>query len=198
MLRRFIRKIQLHRNTLRFRKNATVGEKFLCSNNACINEAGPKSIKIGNGCTIGANLFCASKGKIIIGDGTWIGGGGSISSAESIVIGKFCAISRDVEIRDNNSHPLNPCERRKHLTDRQPGWNLQQWYDSEMKEIVIGDDVWIGRRVLIMKGVSLGSGTVVAAGSVVTRSFGELSVIGGNPARLIKTLSFPLPESSKS
>ena len=70
---------------------------------------------------------------------------------------------------------------------------MENWYDSDMDQITIENDVWIGRRVLIMKGVHLGAGTVVAAGSIVTKSFPRLSVIAGNPAKLIKTLEFELP-----
>ena len=180
-----------------FCKRAEIGLGFQCSTNICVNNAGRKAVQIGDHCTVGANLFCASKGTIQIADHTWIGGGSSISAAAQIVIGRYCAISRDVEIRDNNSHPIDPLQRRKHLSDRQPGWNLEQWYDSDMAPILIGDDVWIGRRVLVMKGVCLGSGTVVAAGSVVTKSFPKLSVIGGNPAALIRKLDFDLPVNTE-
>jgi acetyltransferase-like isoleucine patch superfamily enzyme len=52
--------------------------------------------------------------------------------------------------------------------------------------IVIEDDVWIGAKAIILKGVTLGKGCVVAAGSVVTKSAPAYSLIGGNPARIIK------------
>jgi maltose O-acetyltransferase len=54
------------------------------------------------------------------------------------------------------------------------------------KVVLIGDDVWIGSRVIILPGVSIGSGSVVGTGSVVTKSFPAYSVIGGNPAKLLK------------
>lgn len=58
--------------------------------------------------------------------------------------------------------------------------------DLSFKKVVIGDNCWIGGRVFISPGVELGYGCIVAGGSVVTKSFPPLSVIGGNPAKLIK------------
>jgi acetyltransferase-like isoleucine patch superfamily enzyme len=55
--------------------------------------------------------------------------------------------------------------------------------------IVIGNDCWIGTRVIILPGVHLGNKCIVAAGAVVTRSFPDNSIIGGVPAKLIKTRS---------
>lgn len=57
---------------------------------------------------------------------------------------------------------------------------------SQNKPIVIDDDVWIGRDVTIMVGRHIKKGTIVAACSVVTKDFPEYSIIGGNPAKLIK------------
>lgn len=59
--------------------------------------------------------------------------------------------------------------------------------DLSLKKVVIGENCWIGGRVFICPGVELGEGCVVAGGSVVTKSFPMCSVIGGNPAKVIKT-----------
>ena len=57
---------------------------------------------------------------------------------------------------------------------------------SEAKEVVIGDDVWIGGRVIILPGVKIGSGAVIGAGAVVTKDVPDRAVVGGNPAKIIK------------
>ena len=61
--------------------------------------------------------------------------------------------------------------------------NTQEY---KRKPIVIGDDVWIGACSIILKGVTIGEGAVVAAGSVVTKDVDAYAIVGGNPAKLIK------------
>lgn len=57
---------------------------------------------------------------------------------------------------------------------------------AEAKPVTVGDDVWIGQRALILPGVSIGTGAIVAAGSVVTRDVPPFAVVAGNPAKVIK------------
>lgn len=58
--------------------------------------------------------------------------------------------------------------------------------NSEEKPVIIGNDVWIGTNVIILPGVHIANGTVVAAGSIVTKNTEEYAVVGGNPAKTIK------------
>lgn len=58
--------------------------------------------------------------------------------------------------------------------------------DSVSKPVVIGDDVWIGARSIILKGVHIGKGAVIAAGAVVTKDVPEYAIVGGVPAKVIK------------
>lgn len=62
---------------------------------------------------------------------------------------------------------------------------IKQGY-TENKPVYIEDNVWIGRRVLIMPGVCIGTGSIVAAGTVVTKNVEPYSIVGGNPAKIIK------------
>ena len=57
---------------------------------------------------------------------------------------------------------------------------------TEVDPIVIEDDVWIGARVIILKGVTIGKGSIIGAGSVVTKDVEPYSIVGGNPAKLIR------------
>lgn len=62
---------------------------------------------------------------------------------------------------------------------------IDQGIDEE-KPVHIGNDVWIGRRVIILPGVKVGDGSVIAAGSIVTKDVPPYTVVGGNPAKFIK------------
>lgn len=67
------------------------------------------------------------------------------------------------------------------------GIPINQQGSSEERPITIGNDVWIGTRVIVLPGVTIGDHSVVAAGAVVSKSFPPYSIIGGVPAKLIKT-----------
>ena len=87
-----------------------------------------------------------------------------------ISIGNNVAISEDVLIRDSDSHKI--------LID-----NKENIYTAP---IIIGDNVWIGAKATILKGVKIGDGAVVAAGSVVTRDVPSNCIVAGVPAKIIK------------
>ncbi len=74
---------------------------------------------------------------------------------------------------------------RNHAFDRTDVSMDQQGF-SEEKPVVIGNDVWIGARVLILPGVHVGNGAVLGAGAVVTKDVPDYAIVGGNPARILK------------
>mgnify|MGYP006138619401 CR=1 FL=1 len=110
---------------------------------------------------------------IQVGDGTRINGA-SIHATSSITIGRNCLIASNVMILDSDGHGVAVADRERHNPVAAP--------------IVIEDDVWVGANAIVLKGVTLGRGSVVAAGSVVTRDVAPMTLVGGNPARFIKAL----------
>ena len=110
----------------------------------------------------------------VISGGTLIVNGGFINEnvqiicGDNITIGKGCAIGRDVIIRNFDGHYIDS-----------PDYRISE-------PIVIGDHVWIGQGAQILKGVTIGSGAIIAAGSIVTHSVKENTLVGGVPARIIR------------
>ena len=74
---------------------------------------------------------------------------------------------------------------KNHNTERTDIPMIEQG-NTQPRKVTIGDDVWIGARAIILPGVTIGQGSIVAAGSVVTKDVEPFSVVGGNPARVIK------------
>ncbi len=99
--------------------------------------------------------------------------GGTICAAESIVIGDRVAIGANTTIIDTDFHPLDARWRQEHPAD------------ARTRPIVIEDDVFVGMHCLILKGVRLGQGCVIGAGSVVTHDVPPGMIAAGNPAIIL-------------
>jgi maltose O-acetyltransferase len=112
-------------------------------------------------------------GTLIIGERSLINFGGSVVATQLVTIGARCQIGPYAMLLDNDYHRVEP-ERRLERPPSAP--------------IVLEDDVWLGARVIVMSGVTIGAGSSVGAGSVVTADVPPRSVVGGVPARLIRTL----------
>lgn len=114
--------------------------------------------------------FGSGKG-IIIGDNSGLGVN---SIVEKTTIGNNVMMGRDVIIM-SNSHRYDNCDIPMIFQG-----------DKAVEEVVIGDDVWIGHRVIILPGVKIGKGSIIGAGAVVTKDVPNYAVVGGVPAKIIR------------
>lgn len=114
----------------------------------------------------GVRLEVGPTGILRIGKGTYLNRNTTIVAEKLVDIGSGCKISWDVVIMDSDQHPVEGDA----VDDR---------------EVVIEDDVWIGCRAIILKGIRVGRGAIVAAGSIVTKDVPPYSVVGGVPARIL-------------
>ena len=112
-----------------------------------------------------------------IGDNVGISGS-TLRCSESITIGNNTTIGSGCLIVDTDGHPLRAEERTK----------SDYFCNTVNRPIVIGDDVFIGARCIVMKGVTIGNGAIVGAGSVVTKDVPPNTVVAGNPARVVKVI----------
>lgn len=115
---------------------------------------------------------------IEIGEDVYLGYGTFLSCADRITIGNRVLIAQGVSIFDNNNHPIDPMARARH----------QAIGKIDFSPVIIEDDVWIGAKAVVSKGVTVGRGSVVAMESVVTRDVPPMTVVAGNPARVVKKI----------
>ena len=110
-------------------------------------------------------------------------------SKDRLTIGKFCALARGVKfIMNGANHQLSGFSSYPFYIFGN-GWEKVTPQDNELPfkgDTVVGNDVWIGYESIIMPGVTIGDGAIVAAKSVVVKDVPAYSVVGGNPAQVIK------------
>lgn len=161
-------------------------------------------VKVGRRCQIHNTLF---EGRNSVANGTKItnskiGYGSYIninSSLSFVKMGRYCSIADNVYVSIGN-HPINHVSTHPafyYNTETQIGWTyhkgeplfkeIYKYPDGEdFYQVIIGNDVWIGSHALLMGGIKIGDGAVIAAGSVVTKDVEPYSIVGGVPAKLIK------------
>ena len=115
-----------------------------------------------------------SGARIRIGSGCAFSNNIAICALKSITMGDRCLIGELVTIIDSDHHELDPDKR----------WSGH----GRIAPVIIGNNVWIGSRVIILCGVTIGDNSVIGAGSVVTKSIPANCVAAGNPARVIREL----------
>lgn len=111
--------------------------------------------------------------KCSVGDNSGVGINarlhGPVEIGENVMMGPECIIYTKNHSFNRTDVPMN-----------------QQGFSSE-KPVIIGNDVWIGGRVIILPGVKIGDGSIIGAGSIVTKSVPGYSIVGGNPAKILRS-----------
>lgn len=115
----------------------------------------------------GADVILFEGAALILGDKSFINSDCKIRCHKQITIGSGCAISHDFTVMDSDAHQLNG--------------------EKKTASVQIGNHVWIGTRVTVLPGVHIGDGAIVAAGAVVAHDIPPKTLVGGVPARVIKT-----------
>ncbi len=130
-----------------------------------------KLITIGNKNVIQQNFRFGNKGVVRIGNNCRINENVYIQSA---VLGDNVLIAPNVAILASS-----------HNFERTDIPIVEQG-DTETKTVIIEDDVWVGRNVIVLPGITIGSGSIVGAGSIVTKNVAPFSIVAGAPAKLIR------------
>ena len=154
-----------------------------------------KYMEIGSNCIIeGHFIFESNKGYVSIGNRVSIGGSTFISR-EKITIEDDVLISWGCTIYDHNSHSIYWDERKNDVLQSYKDYcnygdpiKNKDWSNVVSKEIRICKKAWIGFGATILKGVTIGEGAVVGAHSVVTKDVPPYTVVGGNPAVVLKEI----------
>lgn len=171
--------------------NIVFGEGFYCESAQMfrfLRSKNPGAIIFGNhvSCYAGCSFSVGPKGRVTVGDFTLLNGA-LVMCEDRIEIGSHCLISWNVGMADSDFHPLDPAQRlidsralAPFLKDRPPRPELKT------APVIISNNVWIGMNAVILKGVTIGENSVVAAGSVVTKSVPANTLVAGNPAVIVK------------
>jgi acetyltransferase-like isoleucine patch superfamily enzyme len=147
----------------------------------------PEALVIGSHCTMdGVHFDLGERAHMVIGDYCYFTNAVLLCELE-VRIGSYVVIGWNTTISDTDFHPLAPAERIADAVACSPLGQSRPRPPILKKAVVIEDDVWIGPNATILKGVRIGAGAWVEAGSLVTRDVPPGSRILGNPAQVIGT-----------
>ena len=166
-------------SSVRFLRTATIGNRVERAHR----------ITIGERSVVGGDLYTfPDRGEIHIGSHVFVGPGSHLWSGASITVGDRVLISHGVNIHDNNAHSLSARARHAHFDELMHRGNGALGEVSSAP-VVIEDDAWIGFNAIILKGVRIGRGAIVAAGAVVTKDVADYAIVAGPTARVVGTAS---------
>ena len=145
----------------------------------------PDALVIGSHCTMdGVHFALGEKARVDIGNYCYFTNAVLLCELE-IRIGNYVVIGWNATIADSDFHPLTPAERIADAIACSPLGRGRPRPDIPKRPVTIEDDVWIGPNATLLKGVRIGTGAFIEAGSLVTRDVPPHARIMGNPAQVI-------------
>lgn len=158
-------------------------------------QPGKKYLVVGDDCMLDCEvIFESSSGSITIGNRCYIGGSNLICRS-SIVFEDNVFVAWGTYFYDHDSHSIDYRDRendiKAQLQDYRAGRDFienKNWSVVNTKPIKVCSNSWIGMNCIILKGVCIGKGAIVGAGSVVTKDVAPWTIVGGNPAKVIKEI----------
>ena len=183
--------------TIEKKENSKIGEGSIFNAHDQLELRRPAKNKIfltiGRDCMIeGRFIFEKETGSISIGDRVFIGGGTTFMCIEQIKIYDDVMFSWGCTIIDNNAHSIISDERKNDVVDWKKGiadnniGAYKNWAVVKSAPITVKSKAWIGFNTILLKGVTIGEGAVIGAGSVVTKDVPDYAVVAGNPAKIVK------------
>lgn len=163
-------------------------KSLICGPHAVVYNHGLQdNIRLGGGVVIDGILECYEKGHLIIDEYSYVGRS-RIFASISVQIGKGVIVSDHVVIMDSDLHSMSGAKRYKEAVDWSKGTFPDVYTGIPARPVLIQDFVWIGANAVVLKGVTIGEGAVIGAGSVVTKDVPPYTIVAGNPARIIREI----------
>ena len=143
---------------------------------------GTRRARFGRDCVIRGIIRCEGDGEIVLGDEVYVGDNAIISVRTRMEIGDAVLIAHGAQVFDNDTHPTDPAERQGHFRAILK-LGPRRDFPIAARPVRIGSRCWLGFSAVVMKGVSLGEDSIVAAAAVVSSDVAPGTTVAGNPAR---------------
>ena len=175
-------------------ENVTWGEGLYCETAQIfrfMRSKRPDAIRLGEHVSLyaGVSFALGAHGTVTIGDFSLLNGA-LLMADEHIEIGQHVLISWNVGIADSDFHPIDAAQRRIDTMALAPFYKDRPARPPlKTAPVIIKDNVWIGMNAVILKGVTIGENSIVAAGAVVSKDVPANVVVAGNPAVIVRQLA---------
>lgn len=184
--------VRLYKKKMAYRRFEKTGSQLIVGSRCLlsfsnVNPSNNSYMQINDCFIVHASLSCQKEGaKLCIGSNVFIGGGTKIVSTTEVIIGDHVLISFGCYVTDTDGHSLDYRERSNDVINRINGW--KDWSKVKCSPVSIGEHSWIGPNVVVLKGVKIGRGVIIGAGSIVTKDIPDFSFAAGVPALVVKVL----------